>query len=158
MSPITLTKPKDVRNAWLIWLGLAVVMMGIALAKPGERSVFPEFYQGARHWLDGAGLYGDPGRIHGFLYLPHAAILLTPLACLPAGVSEAVWRGVCVGLFAWGVFKLARLAGRASNTEMFPLMTLLAIPMTLDSARNGQMNLPLAALMMMATADLADRR
>ena len=53
---------------------------------------------------------------------------------------------------------MSRFAGRGGAVDLFPLMTLLVIPTALGSARSGQMNLPLAAIMALACVDLGECR
>ena len=155
MRRLSLTRPTDVRNAWLIWAGFALAICVFSSAT-GHKRTIDAYRQASLNWFKRADLYGEG--IHGFLYLPHSAILYAPLAKLPFKVGEVVWRLICIGTFAIGVFRLSKLAGRDPPTELFPLITLLSIPPALSSARNGQMNLPLAALMILTVAALAERK
>ena len=153
---ITLDQPRDVRNAWIIWGSLIVLFLAIGFSSDFKRSVSREYYRAAENWTQGEDLYEDG--IHGFLYLPTAAVAFIPFTWVSLTWGEAAWRVVTIGSYAYGVRRLAAVAGRATRTELFPLMTLMTIPLALDSARNGQMNLPLASTMMLTAAALADRR
>jgi hypothetical protein len=151
----TLTSPRAVAGAWIAWGVLFLVIAAIVLSGSG-RTVVPVYRQAAAHWINGEPLYTDTG--HGFLYLPHAAILMAPLAALPPLAAEVLWRLLTISVYALGVRRLAALAGRDCGVELFPLMTLLCIPVAGDSARNGQSTLLVAALMILAVVDLTDRR
>ena len=146
----------DVRNSWIVWLAFLLIIC-IIVSLPGHRRTVTHNYRIASiQWFAGGPIYTEG--IHGFLYLPSAAVLFTPFAWPPFKVSEVLWRIVCIVSLASGVWRLSRLAGREAGLEVFPMMTLLSIPPALDSARNGQMSLPLAALMIHAVVDLAERR
>lgn len=121
-----------------------------------RRTLGPVYGAASSKWLAGEDIYG--GSIHGYLYLPQACILFAPFAELPFTVGEVLWRAFCIGIFAAAVWRLSRFAGRGGAVDLFPLMTLLVIPTALDSARNGQMNLPLAAMMALACVDLGECR
>jgi hypothetical protein len=156
MTRVTLTEPRDVRNAWMIW-GAFVLIICVMVARPGHaRTVTPYYRNAAIKWFTGGDIYTEG--IHGFLYLPSAAILYAPLAWPPFKVSEVLWRIVSIGGLASAVWQLSRLARQGGRWELFPLITLLSIPPALDAARNGQMNLLLAALMIHSVVELADER
>jgi alpha-1,2-mannosyltransferase len=121
-----------------------------------RRDVTHHYRAASQRWLQREPLYSDTG--HGFLYFPQSAILYIPLAILPNDLSEILWRGLILSVFAVGVFRLARLAGRASGIEFFPLTTMFCLPLAFSSERNGQATLIMAGLMMLATADLVDKQ
>ncbi len=156
MSRFTLNMPHSVRNAWVIWVVFLLIICTVVSLPSHKRTVTPIYRSASIQWFAGHRIYYDG--IHGFLYLPSAAVLFMPFAWPPFKVSEVLWRIVCIGSLASAVWRLSRLAGQEVRAEMFPLMTVLSIPPAMDGARNGQMNLPLAALMIHAVVDLADRR
>jgi alpha-1,2-mannosyltransferase len=126
----------------------------------GDRSVTPEYRRAAKLWWTPGPIYGEAGSKHGFLYLPQAAVLFTPFALLPASVGEPLWRVVSIGVYAWGVLALCRVAsgGGVKLTPLFTLATVLAIPAAMGSAQNGQTNLIIGGLFALAAAGLVDRR
>lgn len=152
----TLTRPEDVRNAWGIWIALAIGICILSVATGFTRSVTGAYAAGAERWLASADLYRDG--IHGFLYLPQAALIYLPFAELPEAVGGVLWRLGSIGLFAWGLFRISQRAGRAAGVELFPLMTLLSILPSLAAMRNGQMTVPMTGCMLLATVAIADRR
>lgn len=153
---LSLTAPHAVRNVWIIWIVLFVVIATIVAMPSNRRTVTPIYRISAINWYEGKDLYTKG--IDGYLYLPHACILYAPFARLPFSVSEVLWRALTIGLLAIAVWRLARFGGRDMGRELFPLMSLLVIPTALECARNGQVNLPLATLMTFAGIDLAMRR
>jgi len=158
MNTLGLTKPYAVRNAWIIW-GLFFVIISLVvvfLPLQNPRTVTPVYRSASLDWLAGKPIY-EPG-IGGYLYLPQACILFVPFAKLPFSAAEVLWRALCIGMLAGAVWRLARLASMEGCPNLFPLLTLLVIPTALESARNGQMNIPMAALMTLAAVDLAERR
>ena len=156
MNRLSLTDPHAVRNIWIVWLVFFAIIAVIVAMPSNRRTVTPIYRTSSINWFEGKDLY-TPG-IHGYLYLPHECILYAPLSRLPFPVAEVLWRGVGIGILAVAVRRLARLGARGTGRELFPLMSLLFIPTALDCARNGQVNLLLAALMAFTGIDLAERR
>ena len=156
MERLTLTGPRAQRNAWLIWATFALVVCIYGLLTGHERTATGDHREAAIFWFAAKDIYGTG--IMGFQYLPHAAIINFPITKLPYNLGEMLWRLLCIGSFSYGVWRLACLARRKSDPSLFLLITLLSIPPAMASARNGQMNLPMAACMMLTVSDLAERR
>jgi hypothetical protein len=153
---LSLTQPRDVRNAWIAWALLIVGVCALVTASGNRRTVTPAYRGAAQSWFAGEDLYDDTGR--GFLYLPQSAILFSPLAYLPFPVAEVLWRVINIGVFVWGVRRLAGLVERDLGVSAFPLISIFAGPLALACCRNGQMTLAMAGLMMLAVAMCAERR
>lgn len=141
------------KKAWLGWLALFLVTAAIIMAG-SSRSVVPAYRTAALSWFAGQGLYDGAG-VGGFVYLPQAAILFAPFAMIPQTMGEVLWRLVNIGVFALGLLGFARLGQERSGKSFFPLMTLVAIPLAWDCARNGQATLMMAGFMLLAVADMA---
>ena len=156
LRPFTFTGPQGVRNAWIIWACVFIIIVSIVAISPDRRTVGPVYGGASSKWFAGEDIYG--GSIHGYLYLPQACILFAPFAEFPFTVGEVLWRAFCIGILAAAVWRLSRFAGRGGAVDLFPLMTLLVIPTALGSARSGQMNLPLAAIMALACVNLGECR
>ncbi len=154
--PSTITGPYGVRSAWIIWAFLFIIIATTVAMRPHRRTVTPAYRTASIKWFAGEDIYGEG--IHGYLYLPQACILFAPFEKLPFAVGEVLWRAFCIGVLAAAVWRLSRLAGRGGAVDLFLLMTLLVIPTALDSASDGQMNLPLAAMMAFACVDLGECR
>src|SRR5512139_4076667 len=146
----------DPRLAWLAWAVLFAVVAALVLAG-NRRTVTGNYREAAFLWFLGKDLYtGAIGTGHGFLYLPQAAILFAPFAWLPLAAGEIAWRAVSIGAFAIGLRRYASLGGREAGAELFPLMTALSLPLAFSCFRNGQATVLIAALMMLAVAEIAD--
>lgn len=142
-------------TAWILWAGFYVAAVLITLLATTKKTLGPCYRFSAVTWFESRDIYqGASGE--GFLYLPSAALLYAPVAYLPEPVTESLWRIFTVGVFAAGVCRFASLAGRDSGRQLFVLVSLVAIPLSWSSARNGQMTLPLAGFMMLSTVDAVD--
>ncbi len=144
------------RYAWFGWAALFLMAAAFIIAGSG-RTVVPAYREGALSWLGGEIIYKDPG-VGGFVYLPQAAILFIPFSLLPVFAGEVLWRLVNIGVFALGIHGLARLAKERPGRELFPLITLVTIPLAWDCARNGQATLALTGLMLLSVVDVARSR
>jgi hypothetical protein len=72
--------------------------------------------------------------------------------------GEVIWRLVNIAVFAFGIFHFARLVGGSSGKRLFPLMTLVTLPLAWDCARNGQATLVITGLMLLAVVDIVRTR
>ncbi len=156
MNLLDVTKPQAARNAWIVWMIFFVVIAAIAGSPSNRRSVTNVYREASLNWFEGSDIYQQG--IYGYLYLPQSCILTAPFAIMPFRVAEISWRAFAVGILAIAVWRLSRLGRQGGGTQAFPLMTLLVIPTAMESARNGQMNIPMAALMTLAAVELAGRR
>jgi len=144
------------KTAWFGWLALFLATAAIIMAG-SDRSVVPSYRTAALSWFAGQGLYDGTGT-GGFVYFPQAAILFMPFAMIPQTMGEVLWRLVNLGVFALGLRSYARLGYERSGRNLFPLMTLVTIPLAWSCARNGQATLIMAGFMLLAIADIANRR
>ena len=112
--------------------------------------------QAALHWMSAEPLYDGEGS--GFLYLPQAAILHVPFALLGHPLGSIVWRGVTIGVFAFGLSRLCQFSRHRNPAQVFFLATLIALPNCVSAARNGQTTLLLTGLMMLTVHGLAHAR
>ena len=123
---------------------------------PSARSVTPEYHRAAELWWQSRTMYTEG--VHGFLYLPQAAILYSPFAFLRPMLEEVLWRMVGIALLAHGVARLCtHLFGPRWSTAYF-IASALTIVSALGSAANGQTNLHMAGLFALAAADLMSKR
>lgn len=142
------------RWAWKFWAVFVLVLVVMTAVAPDRRTVTPNYRQAAERWFEGREtLYFAKKK--GFLYLPHAALIYAPFAALPKRVGEPLWRAFCVGLLVWALWGAARTFAVPGRAVPFGLLTALVIPSSFASAANGQMNIPLAAAMLLAATALA---
>ena len=149
----------DRRAIGIAWAGWAALFLASAalIAAGSERSVVPSYRIAALNWFAGQGLYDGTG-VGGFVYFPQAAILFAPFAMFSQAAGEVLWRLAIISVFALGIRGFARLAGERSGKDLFPLMTLVSIPLAWDCARNGQATLALTGLMLLSMVDVARGR
>ncbi len=158
------TKPRDVApsrrakvEAVLAVLLLAVmlVVIGVLAVKKQLRdgNDFPIYWQAARDFLGGRGLYDVRTGLHGYVYLPWFALLLAPLAPLPLPAAAALWyvANLC---FLWYAGKAALEALGAAGVPATARVGLLAaLPLAglaHDNLVLGQANLFLLWLVALA--------
>ena len=140
---------------WIAWAIFLLAVCTVLFWKETGKPVNRAYACGAQRWLAHESLY-DGGS--GFIYLPQSAILYAPFHLLPYAAEQILWRIVTVGLFAVGVFRLSRLVGNQGAVSFFPLVSLLVLPKTWTSAYSGQATLAMAGLLMMALAEIRERK
>ena len=155
--PPTLTRPVDVRNAWLIWLGFAIGVVLFAWSEGFSHTVTSAYRGGAEPWLAHQPIY-TVSQWGGFLYPPVSAMLFAPFTLLPHDLGEALWRLTNLGVLAWGVRQASAAASRLGGVELFPLSTLLCLAALLPAARNGQATLLITGLLLVAVEATVRRR
>lgn len=138
-------------TAWLCWAGYFLLICAGQVDDGFARSVTGAYRFGADQWMAGGDLYGEG--IHGFLYLPHAAIVFAPFSLLPFAWGEMVWRLFCTGTFVLGIWGLSGCRGVSRNAA-FLVLSLVTMPICFSAMRNGQMTLPMAGVMMLASSAL----
>ncbi len=122
----------------------------------GAKSVTPEYHRAAELWWQSKTMYTEG--VHGFLYLPQAAMLYSPFAFLPPVIEETLWRAAGISLLALGVWRLCTPLFGARSPTAFLISSALVLVSALGSAANGQTNLHMAGLFALATADLIGKR
>lgn len=165
------------RLAWVVWLGTLIVI-SIAVwrtaATPDpkdDRTVTTNYRVAAEHFWSSQPMYSE-GQ-HGWLYPPQGAVVYSPFAMIPSvPLGEVLWRVVITGLYAWALWKLAALTAKATRRRsvlgevderaaaggVFLLLTAGSIALAAGCMRNGQMNLPLGAMFILAGAAIAERK
>jgi hypothetical protein len=135
-------------------LGLVFLGMSLYLVfNPDRTGVVPNYRFASSHWWLGESMY--PGGTHGFLYVPTFAVLFTPFHLIqPAVLGEIWWRFFGLGLFGWGLWKLASILNEKSSGprdfgSAFALLVLLGVPASLAAINNGQTNLALSASLLL---------
>jgi len=163
--------------AWAIWATLALVVCIMVARAPDKSTVTPVYRGAAEGFLAGQPIYntateGQASK-HGWLYPVWSALVYVPFTLPPKVVGEVLWRCVCIGLYAWAILRLSRLVDRtldhhsaagggeadpSSRRRHFLVLTLLTFLAAIGSARNGQMNLPLGAAMLLGAIETHERR
>lgn len=148
---------RAVRIAVVVWILFALIIGIVVASRPDKHTVTPEYRQASLTWWGGRESLYDGSQV-GYLYLPQEAILYTPYQVLPKRIGEPLWRWTGLALLAMGLWRVAGLLSPAKQERLFLVATLLVIPAACASAQDGQVNLPLAGLMLLSVAEVARSR
>lgn len=139
-----------------IWALVGVIVFTIVAVDPVGRSATKEYQDASTRWWPGQeSLYKGKNK---YLYLPQAAMIYTPFNILPKRIGEPLWRMVCLGTLAFALWTAARHLAPGNAGKIFLIATLLTLPSALASARNGQVNMPLAGLYLLTAIAIARQR
>ena len=124
-----------------------LVLVVVAAVAGGLRGDFTDLFvyqYGGQAVLDGLAVYesGDPVTGLPFTYPPFAAVLMVPLAPLPAWLAAALWTGASVGALAAVVVLVRRALDRPAPGWMVALLTggALALEPVWQNLTFGQIN------------------
>jgi Glycosyltransferase family 87 len=141
-------------------LGVFLAIMGDVLRNPTKHTTMPTYRLASTQWWAGIDPYSRDAHA-GFLYFPQAAFLFTPFNVGPPLVGDILWRVATFGLFIYSLVRLHHFflaKNGADNAKTFLLLCVLAVPSSFASLRNAQFDLPLAALFVLAAAEIASAR
>jgi alpha-1,2-mannosyltransferase len=144
--------------AWGAWLVVLFFVSALIWVAPLQRSDCLTYYLAARNWWQGTNLFAYNFNIDGFLYFPQFAIIYTPFKLLGIAFGQIVWRMAGWTLLTWGIWRFAKILSPRRTAIMFALATAAALPPSVASLRNGEANLHIAAFMLLAAADLSERK
>jgi hypothetical protein len=151
-----LPERKALHAALFVWILFALIVCGIVAVQPDRRTVTHEYRQASTKWWASApNVYPKK---NGFLYLPQAAIIYTPYNLLPSRIGEPLWRLTMLSALAGALFLACKKLSTERTGRLFLVATVLVIPSALASARNGQVNMPLAALYLFSALALSEKR
>ncbi len=147
--------------AWIIWLVTTIAICMSVAAKPLERTVTMNYRVAADAFWHQQPMYSE-GQ-HGWLYPPQGAVLYSLFEAIPSvAAGEVLWRIVITSLFAFSMFRLGRVAMGSESHRFggvtFLILTLSSMALAAGCMRNGQMNLPLAGLFVLACCDLGKKQ
>ena len=139
---------------------VALVLLGAnTLLWPQRDTVYPIFAEAGRRWLAGGDLYEPVAGLDAYRYSPLVAALLVPFGLLPDGPGGLLWRLAgsavfCGGLAWWGRAVLPPALTRGQRALLF----LLPAPLTFGNVHNGQANVLIVGLLLLAVAAVARER
>jgi len=137
----------------LIFAIAFVISVGVYVSDT-ERSVAYVYENAANEWMASNSLYIDSMKSgHGFLYLPHAAILHTPYALInqwlgSSIVGEVLWRFVSWCVFAYGTWRLVRIVCRNEDLVQWRVAFAVSV-LGVSCIRIGQSTLMMGGVMML---------
>jgi alpha-1,2-mannosyltransferase len=142
-------------TAWGVWLLVFAIICGDVVRRPHQHDTMPTYRLASEQWWAGHDPYAQ--RLHdGFFYFPSAAFFFTPFTWGPFLTGEILWRVGGFGLFAYALVRLREFFLSARDPapgRTFLILSLLAVPSAMASLRNAQFDLPLAALLVLGTAE-----
>lgn len=148
---------RPVQLAWTAWvLFLAIVVVTVFTST--RQGVYPIFAQAGRAWLDSEALYDLRPDLDQFLYTPMVAAAFAPLSLLPDGLGGVIWRLAGVAFFGWACATYLCRFARTGSGDRFAWAWLLMLPLVGGSIHNGQTNIFLLGLLLMALVALRDER
>jgi alpha-1,2-mannosyltransferase len=139
-----------------IWVIYGLTISTIVAIQPTQRSATLEYQHATDNWWSGQkSLYRKK---NGYLYLPQFAMFYTPFELLPDRVGEPLWRLTCLAALAFSLWLAASHLAPEKRAVVFLVATLLVLPSSFASARNGQVNMPLGAVFIFIAIALARER
>lgn len=141
-----------------VWCLFVVAMAVLAVVRP-ERPITHIYRDAVIDWWSSVPVYTQG--IHGFLYFPSSAVLLGPLAALPLGVGDQIWRLLMVAVFSGAVYRVALLLHPNMGRTLASWVLVAAIPTASINVLRGQCELMMMSVVLHAAVDLArgqDRR
>lgn len=160
MQPSSVTSASKEDPFWLaavaclVWCCSFGVVLEAVLAGRVEVVPFDTYMAAAERWLAHQPLY-ETRTIDGFQYFPQSALIFAPFAVLGPVAGAVCWRALWWALYAFGIWRVARLLASACPRRTFLIATCLAVGPATGSLGNGQANLALGALTLLVAADLS---
>jgi hypothetical protein len=143
---VTVAKSKLFFAALGLWFLIVAIICIRVYPHPGWHSVFPTYRNAGAAWIHQAQLYGAPGI---FLYSPLVAALFSPFTLVSPNVAEVLWRLVLGFALPLALWCNARTLFDFSKKE-FAWLFLLIVPLMLSSLNNGQANIIIIVLFLVA--------
>jgi hypothetical protein len=143
------------------WAVIAVLSVGRAalIRFPRHCGCYQIYAQAGRDWAGGADLYSSEPGLAVFRYSPLVAALLTPIGFMPDMLGSAVLRATTLAAFLIAVWRWSAIAAPLSLTFRQRLIFLLLLaPLAARSLIDVQFNGLLAALLVLGTTSLVQRR
>ncbi|MBP2308488.1 DUF2029 domain-containing protein [Azospirillum melinis] len=141
--------------AVVVWCLFVVAMAVLAVVRP-ERPITHIYRDAVVDWWSSVPVYTQG--IHGFLYFPSSAVLLGPLAALPLGLGDQIWRLAMVAVFSGAVYRVALLLHPYMGRTLAAWVLVAAIPTASINVLRGQCELMMMSVVLHAAVDLAHRR
>jgi len=146
-------RPSWWNTAIIVW---TVGLIGIAVQgylKPRTHTVFDIYAFGCEDWLAGRDIYiWQVQTDELYRYSPLFAVVTIPLAILPPGWGNALWKLLNGIIFIWAIRRWAHrgLPESPLDSRAEAFLLLLTIPVAMISLHIGQANLMLVAFCLVA--------
>lgn len=143
------------RAACGLWIVLAVLVGGMVAAYPDRWDTSAIYRDAVANWWVYQAVYTGPT---GFNYLPAFLPIFGVFAWLPLAVGDILWRWVAFAGIAIGLWLCCNLLAPEKRWKAFTIITLLVLPISLSTLRNGQSSAQLAACLVLAAWCLHTQR
>ncbi len=142
-----------VRGAVVLWAAILLAVSAYAAIKPHSPSLYFLWRHAGQTWVEGKSLYvyAENPEQGGFRYGPPYAVLFVLLHWLPVSLGAVLWRLGNAAVFLAAVFCWLRHAAPVRlNTRQTGLFFVIAAVLSVSNLHPGQVNLLLAALLLLA--------
>lgn len=141
--------------AVVLWIIPAVVISLMLAHDPTHRTVSGSYHLATQNWWAGKDIYNGP---QGMNYFPHFVILYTPFHFMPLAACEVLWRLVALATIGTGLWQLVRHVFPTSAGKAFLIASILTIPLSLGSVRNGNSNAVFGGVVLWAIVAILKER
>lgn len=141
--------------AVVLWVIPAIVISIMLAHDPTHRTVSGSYHLATQNWWTGKDIYNGP---QGMNYFPQFVILYTPFHFLPPAACEVLWRLVAMATIGIGLWKLVRHVFPTNAGKAFLIASILTIPLSLGSVRNGNSNAVFGGVVLWAVVAILKER
>ena len=146
---------------WTALIGHALFVAANALVNPRVADSTPAYRAAAGQWWRGEDVYGAAdlvASIFQFNNLPAHIVLFTPFWAVGQPLGGVLWRVFSIAVFAWGIARLAALLAPHRAAVAVAIALLVVQPSASSVFTSGQVHVVMLGFMMLAMADVAERR
>jgi hypothetical protein len=143
------------------WAIIALLSVGRAalISLPRHCGCYQVYAQAGRGWTGGADIYSAQPGLEVYRYSPLLAVLLAPIGYMPDMLGSAVLRAVTLATFLAAVWRWSAVAAPLTLSFRQRLVFLLLLaPLAARSLIDVQFNGLMAALLLLGSASLVQRR
>jgi hypothetical protein len=142
-----------VRASVVVWVIPMLVIAATLILQPGKHRVTRLYDEAAVNWSLRHEMYRGP---KGMNYLPQFVLFFSPFHALPPPVGDIAWRFFAAALLATGIWRLVRNHFKTAAPQSFFWISLLCLPLSLSTLRNGLSTTFLTAFSLHAVASMAE--
>lgn len=147
------------RGVISLWILALVVISVLVALKPNRHTVYTLYSEAGRGWFEGKDSYATMWL--GYRYSPPVTVAFSTIGWLPDRIGGVVWRLFGAALMIVGFAYAAQMLERSWSqwsVRQRQWAWLLLLPLTAANLHNGQVNLHMIGLLLIAAAAAADRR
>ena len=144
--------------AALAWGLTALAVVVYSVWKPHHHTLFDLYADASRSWWAGRDLYAD-GTASEFRYSPLFAVAFTPFALVEPPWGGSVWKAFGIACYLAALMAFGRrVLGLGPGSERLSWLLVVALPLSAISLFNGQANLVVMALVLLALCGVGGAR